>query len=845
MRKTVLTALFLALFASTAAVGQSDLDAAFDYLPAYEFGQDRTALSFIENALHEAAKTDRAGLAELEARLIAVLGGACTDDAAGFICRLLAVYGEAASVPVLMGVMDNPAVAEAALDALERNPSPEARAAVRTIIEKRDGALRVRAVEAAGARADAEAVTVLAPLAESADAALRAAALRALARIGAKDAGEAVRSAAEAGGAGDLTALDALQILGNKLQETGQDAAAKEIFELLYVETHPVHVRAAALGGLIEIDPSEADTRIAAAFEDDDPAMQRLAMGFLREVEGDALPAAFAARLLEYPPETRVLLLATLRDRGTPIAAETLSKLVTSGDEAVQLAAIDAMPACAGADGVPILLDRAAFDARLVKRSARDALLAMPGDSVNEALLAQVVCGEPELAGEALRALGGRAATVAADPILGLLEAGCPALEEASWRALRDLAGGGQLERMLALLGGIASPGARTEAERTIAAAAKRAADPEAATGAVLALHEGGAPRALRVSLVRIAGNIAGDRALAFLTDAASATDPEVRVEAVKALGAWPDSAPVDGLLEVAAAAPDAATRDAAVDGVLGLLRRTKDAAPDTRARWFNRAARMACAESEKKSLLAALADLAHPEALSIIALFADDPALAQEVQRAQLNAASTLLGACPGQVLPMLESVRDQAGDDNVRSAATGMLARLQGMQDYLTAWLVAGPYSESGKSGAAMLDMAFPPEESGAGDAVAWQVMPMGLQPEAPYVIDLGGRFDKGEHVAYLMTAVSVPAACAAILELGSNDGVKVWLNGSLVHENNVGRPLTPAEDKVSLDLNAGANALMLKVSNEGGEWAAAARLTAPDGGPLAGATSSLPLD
>jgi hypothetical protein len=41
---------------------------------------------------------------------------------------------------------------------------------------------------------------------------------------------------------------------------------------------------------------------------------------------------------------------------------------------------------------------------------------------------------------------------------------------------------------------------------------------------------------------------------------------------------------------------------------------------------------------------------------------------------------------------------------------------------------------------------------------------------------------------------------------LELGSDDGVKVWLNQKLVHAKNVARALRPGSDKVNVALNAG---------------------------------------
>ena len=74
-------------------------------------------------------------------------------------------------------------------------------------------------------------------------------------------------------------------------------------------------------------------------------------------------------------------------------------------------------------------------------------------------------------------------------------------------------------------------------------------------------------------------------------------------------------------------------------------------------------------------------------------------------------------------------------------------------------------------------------------------------------------------------------------ARLEVGSDDGVKVWLNQKLVHANNVARSLRPGSDKVSVTLQSGWNDLLLKITQHNQGWAFCARLLKPDGLPLEG--------
>jgi hypothetical protein len=104
-------------------------------------------------------------------------------------------------------------------------------------------------------------------------------------------------------------------------------------------------------------------------------------------------------------------------------------------------------------------------------------------------------------------------------------------------------------------------------------------------------------------------------------------------------------------------------------------------------------------------------------------------------------------------------------------------------------------------------------------------------------PFIFDLSEILGGNNRVAYLRTHVYAPAAQKARLEIGSDDGVKAWLNGKVVHENNTGRGVQPGQDKVQVNLQKGWNALMLKITQGGGSWGACARIRGPQGGDIKG--------
>lgn len=104
--------------------------------------------------------------------------------------------------------------------------------------------------------------------------------------------------------------------------------------------------------------------------------------------------------------------------------------------------------------------------------------------------------------------------------------------------------------------------------------------------------------------------------------------------------------------------------------------------------------------------------------------------------------------------------------------------------------------------------------------------------------FVIDLARELGAAQNCAvYMRTKIDVPEAQPALLEVGSDDGVKVWVNGELVHANNVPRGVNAFDDQVQIALDEGSNTLLMKVVQGGGGYGGCARISTPDGGEIEG--------
>jgi len=211
------------------------------------------------------------------------------------------------------------------------------------------------------------------------------------------------------------------------------------------------------------------------------------------------------------------------------------------------------------------------------------------------------------------------------------------------------------------------------------------------------------------------------------------------------------------------------------------------------------------------------------------------DAALKAEAVPATLKLARSLGGIYPRQCLAALARLEAQAETDAARKAVADAVKAVQSAgqspEGFILGWMLSGPYVQEGKDGTALFDLAFAPEKPGA--AAEWRPL-TGAQNG---LVDLGRVMPGDNRVAYLRTIVLSDREQDATLELGSDDGIKVWLNGQVALANNVVRPCAPGQDKTGVKLKTGANTLLLKITQSGGEWAACARLRGADGKALPG--------
>lgn len=835
--KTRILMLMIAGLLGAAASTQEPAGDPVAAIAAWRFGDSREALSVVEDLVRAslAAPDQRAPLA---ARLAALLGSEATPECKQFVCSQLVLIGGAPEVPALAALLADPKTADMARYALDRIPGQEADAALIAALPSSSGAPRIGIVNTLGNRKCAAAVATLSELAKDEDAALAEAAVAALGRIRTAEACAALETLAP-----EVRPEIADTLNGHLLQcademlAAGQKTEAIRIYNALMES--PGRARAAAFQGMVNALGDEGVNLMLLRLKDGDADFREMAVRVARGLPGDDVTGKLAEAASEMDPAGQIMLIGVLADRGGADAHSAVIAATESQDEGVRAAAIAAL-AKLGTDADVMMLARmAAGTAGREQLAIRDTLYKLRGESIDQEILRNIEAGDAAVRTELIRATAQRRIAGAAPVLLASAAAPEPEVRDASFAALTDLAGPAELDSLIGLLAGVPTDADRDAAERAIVAAMKRAGNDEQARNApVMAALNAATDVKIRASLVSVLGKLGDSFALDAVRTAAQDTDESVRTAAIGALADWPRIEVADDLAGVLARETVPGLRDRALRGYVRVLA-LPGALPmtDVLAR-FDQLLADATNVDEKKVILSGIGGLRSLGAMKITTPYLEDEALRAEAIAAVLELSKPLSGAYRAAVEPALARVEQLSQDENVVKQIAAIREMFGCFEDFIVAWEVSGPYQEPGKGLGDLFDTPFAPEDPAAA-GVVWQMMPTGVSAEKPWLLNLKNLFGGSNSVAYLRTTIIAPADMEAALLLGTDDSVKAWLNGTLVHALNTARGVTPDEDRVPVSLKQGENSLLLKIINGDADWGACARLRAPDDSPLAGVT------
>ena len=152
-----------------------------------------------------------------------------------------------------------------------------------------------------------------------------------------------------------------------------------------------------------------------------------------------------------------------------------------------------------------------------------------------------------------------------------------------------------------------------------------------------------------------------------------------------------------------------------------------------------------------------------------------------------------------------------------------------------FLIDWNLIGPFDAPDMDS---LTMVYPPEEAldlrakykgKNGLEAAWKKVrgrSSGLMALAEMMKP------EAQVITYAAGWVQAPETMQAVILLGSDDGVRVWINDALVHSNPAYRGAYPDQDVVAVHLKKGWNKVLVKILQGDGGWGFYFRFADPGG-------------
>ena len=585
----------------------------------YQFGSSRRTLLAIEDDIRRATSEQRR---QIEERLIATLETADgTDSCKQFVCQMLQRVGSPKSVPALTKLLANDALSHWARCAIEQIPGEEADRGLQQALTTAAGKAKIGIIDTIADRGDRESVPDLAKLMDDREPAIARAAIAALGRIDGSAATDALKAARETEGL-----VDAYLLCADRQLAQGKSSEAAAVYKQVFASQGRLQFRVAALRGLVRSQGLAAVPTLIGQLAGQDAHLRLAATRLIRELpQGATVTKSLSQRLSSLPSAAQVLLLNALSARGDGAAAADIVSATQSSDDSVRIAAVQALAALGDASHVQ-LFGQAALNTGAAGRVAFASLCRLRGDGVDAEILRQMENGDARLRGLLIRSLAARRYGKAVPALLASARHADAGVRTDAFRALAVLASGDAVYSLVALL---VQAGGEREAEKAVSAACKRTADVDQCVPHILAAlpaTEG----ATRCSLLRVLGQVGGDRALRTVAAETGSTDGAVRDAAIRALAAWPDASAAAELLNIARTSDSLTHQVLALRGCIRVVGQAGVPA-DEKTRLYREAIAAAKRPEEKKLVLASLATQRTLESLEVAATCLDDAALRAE----------------------------------------------------------------------------------------------------------------------------------------------------------------------------------------------------------------------
>jgi HEAT repeat protein len=810
------------------------IEEALSQLPVYEQGKSRLALSRISQQVVDTLnKGDEKERRALSLRLVSYLNStSATVQSKRFVLRQLSLVGRGEAVASIVPLLNDKDLGSHAVLALGDNPDRKADAALLAALEDQRGQTRVGIINALANRSSSSAIPALEKLMDDKEKQTAMAAINALGRLGGPQARKALNSALDrTTGSTHFQVADALMREAERLVGKGNNNIALKIYRKLYDQKEPGVIRQAALVGITETAGESSWKDLFAALQGEDTGLRRVARQQLTTLKGKGVTAKIQSELGKADSDVKISLLQALKSRKDRNALPSIVALTKHEDPQVRIAALQAIQPLGGAGAVAIIANALIDEDEAVSQTARICLDSLPGEGVDETIVHLTGNANPKVRAELAASLGARNAKGSTDTLMKMAQEDSESsVRIAAIESLASLSSPDDLEEVVGLLLNAKSEDEISAAQAAVIKISGQIEDRKQRAEKILVML----PKAegeSKGALLAVLGKIGGKEAQAAVTVLLNDSDDNVKKAAVKSLADWPDNGPMETLIKVAENDDSLIMKVLALRGYINLVGLKSKRTPDETMACYKRAMKAAQRDDEKRKVLSPLAKMPHPEALNMAVQSLQNSGLRKEALVAIMGIAPSIAVSHTDAVVSALKKARSAARDEKTKKKIDGYLAHAGQSVDFITSWKVSGPYKKAKTRGNKIHAIEFAPEK--ADNNARWSVLPVAYDAKALGHLNLNIAPYAGTHrTAYLKTSVYSPQAQKLVLATGSDDSIKVWLNGRQVFSFDEDRSAVIDTDNTEVKLNKGWNSLTLKVTNLAVGWGAYARFKTLDG-------------
>ncbi len=659
------------------ALDTKALDEKLSQAGKYDYGQSREVLTEIGDIVKGSYEKPEE-LKQIEAQFDKFLGSGVTLASKQFICRQLSLIGSDQSVPVLSAMLLNADTSDMARYALERIAGEAVNEALLDALGKAEGLPKVGIINTLGMRRDRKAVAQLAELINSGDAQVASAAVGALGHIADPEAAKALAQA-KGKAAGELKnqVLDAYLKCADEYMSHGEGPQALAIYKELYAPSEPAPIRAAALAGVVKTSGDKSLEVVVDALKGSDAQMQMIAISLAREVKGGDVGRTLSGQLGNLQPAAQVQLISALGDIGDSAALPAVAVQTKSDNQAVRIAALDAIKNLGNESTVGMLAQAAAEARGEEQQAARQSLYQLKGDKVDAVIVESIPAADEAAKVELITAVDERKITSAKDTLLKTAKDESARVRVESIKVLKSIAGENDLPALVGLVVSAQGDSERREAETTVVAVSQQT-KPGAGAKAVLAAMENAKDVQSRGAMLSVLGKIGDTSTLPALRASLKDSNAEIQAAGIRALSEWPNAEPASDLLNIAETSPNTTHKVLALRGYVGLIAKGADISNSDKVGMYRKAMELAPNDGEKKMVLAGLSSTKSAESLAMAASYLDNEALAQEAASAVASISEETAGTNPNETRAALQKAVEVAKSPTVQRQTRQALSRM-----------------------------------------------------------------------------------------------------------------------------------------------------------------------